>query len=58
MGNIKYILEAYKLIGEKKENDGQIECPKCKGELYFIRSTYNGHIHGKCNTDNCLSWMQ
>lgn len=58
VGNIKYILEAYKLIGNKKGNRGTIECPKCKNELHFSRASSNGHVWGKCKTDNCLSWMQ
>ena len=41
-----------------KTTTGVIECPKCKGRLHYSVSGYNGHIHGKCETDGCLSWMQ
>ena len=28
------------------------------GELGYSISSYNGHIHGQCNTTRgCLSWM-
>lgn len=35
-----------------------IECPVCKGRLHLSQSAYNGHVHGKCETDNCVSWME
>lgn len=35
-----------------------IECPKCKGRLYLSQSSYNGHVHGKCETEGCVSWME
>jgi hypothetical protein len=38
---------------------GTISCPVCKtGQLSFTRSAYNGHIHAKCTTDDCVSWME
>jgi hypothetical protein len=54
----KFMLEALKLIKDKKEDKGKIECPKCKGDLIYSRASSNGHVWGKCKTDNCLSWMQ
>lgn len=35
-----------------------IECPVCKGRLHLSQSSYNGHVHGKCETDACVSWME
>lgn len=35
-----------------------IECPTCKGRLHLSQAAYNGHVHGKCETDGCLSWME
>lgn len=35
-----------------------IECPKCKGRLHLSQSSYNGHVHGKCETDGCVSWIE
>lgn len=37
---------------------GTVECPVCKGVLRYIRSSYNGHIHAKCETDGCCAWME
>lgn len=35
-----------------------IECPVCKGRLHLSQSSYNGHVHGKCETKGCASWME
>lgn len=61
----KYFGEAYNAISKKHgnakpKNDvvSTIECPKCKGVLRYRISSYNGHIHGQCETEGCLAWMQ
>lgn len=35
-----------------------VECPVCKGRLHLSQSSYNGHVHGKCETDKCVHWME
>lgn len=35
-----------------------IECPACKGRLHLSQSSYNGHVHGRCETQGCVSWME
>lgn len=35
-----------------------IECPKCKGRLHLSQSSYNGHVRGQCETNNCVSWIE
>ena len=35
-----------------------IECPACKGRLHLSIAAVNGHVHGKCETDGCVSWME
>lgn len=37
---------------------GTVECPICKGALHLSQSAYNGHVHGKCETQDCVSWME
>ena len=39
---------------------GVIDCPVCKqpDSLQFSRAGYNGHIHARCKTDGCVSWME
>lgn len=35
-----------------------IKCPKCGGKLHLRQSCYNGHVHGHCETEGCVSWME
>jgi uncharacterized protein YbaR (Trm112 family) len=35
-----------------------VECPVCKGKLHLSQSAYNGHVSGKCETANCVSWIE
>ena len=49
---------AFAAIGEEYGDSGTIECPTCKGRLNWVRDSYNGHLHGQCETDGCLRWMQ
>jgi hypothetical protein len=46
---------------------GTIDCPVCKlkfpqlttsARLSFSRSGYNGHIHARCSTADCVAWME
>lgn len=37
---------------------GEVKCPICEGKLHLFQSAYNGHVHGKCETDGCVSWME
>uniref|UniRef100_A0A6M3LAC6 Uncharacterized protein n=1 Tax=viral metagenome TaxID=1070528 RepID=A0A6M3LAC6_9ZZZZ len=42
----------------KTNANGFIECPKCEGRLFYTVAAINGHVWGKCETDDCLSWME
>ncbi len=35
-----------------------VECPACGGKLQLSIAAYNGHVHGRCATPNCVSWME
>ena len=37
---------------------GVIECPVCKSHLHLSQSSFNGHVHGQCETKGCVSWME
>lgn len=41
-----------------KDRREVVKCPVCKGKLHLSQSSYNGHVHGKCETKGCLSWME
>ena len=38
-----------------KDRQGIEECPVCKGKLHMSHAKYNGHCHGQCETEGCLS---
>jgi len=42
----------------KSGGAGEDICPVCKGKLNYSISSYNGHCHAKCETDNCIKLMQ
>lgn len=42
----------------KQDRREVIECPQCKGRLHLSQSSYNGHVHGHCETKGCVSWME
>jgi len=47
--------------GLKRGNGGvgSIPCPVCTtGTLSYSVASVNGHMWGKCNTKNCISWME
>ena len=63
--------ERWKILGTvmtgimpwRKANKGKsisevVECPACKGKLHLSIAAYNGHVHGKCETEGCVSWME
>ena len=38
---------------------GSIPCPSCEGgTLRYSVASYNGHMHGRCSTKGCVSWME
>lgn len=38
---------------------GAIPCPVCKtGQLSYTIASLNGHVWGRCSTENCVAWME
>lgn len=33
-------------------------CPVCNGRLHLSHASINGHVHGKCETEGCVAWME
>lgn len=53
------------VVGQvKKDHRGQnwsgsVDCPTgCGGTLHLSHAACNGHVWGKCSTDNCVGWME
>jgi len=46
--------------GLDRDVQGVIDCPICEvGRInYGYAGAYNGHIHAKCSTDDCMEWME
>lgn len=40
------------------EKSETVECPVCKGRLHLSQSSYNGHVWAKCETEDCVAWME
>ncbi len=56
--HIKVVIDARKRIPTSGAS-GVVECPKCKGKLQWRRAVgYNNHVHARCDTPDCLSWME
>lgn len=52
------IHRAFTAIAAETGDSGTVECPTCKGRLSWARDSHNGHLHGQCETDGCLRFMQ
>ena len=56
---ITLMMQARNKIVATGESSGILECPKCKGRLHWTRAiAYNGHVHARCETEDCLAWME
>lgn len=48
-----------KHFGKGQGGADSCACPVCeKGRIYYRVAGYNGHMHAKCETDGCVSWME
>lgn len=46
-------------FGKGKGGHDSFPCPTgCGGHLYYRVASVNGHMHAKCETSNCVSWME
>lgn len=46
-------------LGKGRGGVGQIACTGCDGgTLHYSVAAYNGHMHGRCTTPGCVSWME
>lgn len=52
------VIVAIKREHKGKSWQGVVECPCCGGKLHVSHAAYNGHVHGRCETEDCISWME
>jgi hypothetical protein len=63
IGNMQLARKAITDIhGTKKPKENirsAMPCGVCRtGTLHYSISSYNGHIHAKCDTPKCIQWME
>lgn len=59
----RFLLSQPLIAKIKKEHKGEswsgvVDCPACKGKLHVGIAAYNGHTRGKCETKDCLNWIE
>jgi len=52
------LVSEVKQVHAGKNWQGTRECPVCKGVLHLSHAGCNGHVWGKCETEDCLSWLE
>lgn len=35
-----------------------VVCPACNGRLHLFQAGYNGHVMAKCETENCVNFIE
>ena len=61
LNRIRLGLQAVAMVRKQHKGEnwqGVIECPCCKGKLHVRHAGCNGHVHAKCETEDCISWME
>lgn len=51
-------IEPIRKAHKGKDWAGVIECPICKGKLHVRHHGYNEHCWVKCETEDCVSWVE
>lgn len=48
-----------KATNKGRSNSGADPCPACEGgTLHWRIARYNGHVHARCSTPGCISFME
>jgi hypothetical protein len=58
MGAVMIAIAPWRRANKGKSAQEVIECPICKGRLHLSIAAYNGHVHGHCETADCVSWIE
>ena len=51
-------LERVRREHKGKDWAGEIPCPACETTLHLTHAAINGHVHGRCETAGCVSFME
>jgi len=55
---LKHMPNARAAMIATNSDGGCMDCPKCGNGLRWTKARCNGHIHARCDTEGCLSWME
>lgn len=44
--------------GKERGYQGDMQCPCCNTGTLMYSCASNGHIHAKCDSGKCVSWME
>ena len=55
--DLHLIDEVRKTIIKTKLAHGTVLCPKCGAQIAFTVAG-NGHVHARCETQDCIAWME
>ena len=59
---MKRTVKAFAAIKEDAKGrrgvNGRIDCPNCNGKLSYSIASVNGHVWAKCETADCVAFMQ
>jgi hypothetical protein len=58
MGVVMKGIQPWRRAHKGKSAQEVVECPCCHGRLHLSIAAYNGHVHGRCETDGCVTWME
>jgi len=58
MGVVMVGIGPWRAAHKGKSASDIVECPACNGRLHLSIAAYNGHVHGNCETEGCVSWME
>ena len=51
-------ISGWRVANKGRSHYEVVECPACKGRLHLSIASRNGHVHGHCKTEGCVSWME
>lgn len=51
-------IAAWRKQHKGKSHAEVVECPACKGRLHLRIAAVNGHVWGRCETADCVSWVE
>lgn len=55
---VKEGIEVWRKANAGRDVAEVVACPACGGRLHLSIARVNGHVHARCETEDCVSWME